>query len=87
MIKIPVSMESVIRTSSAFVIAGLLVESFSLIWAHPTAFIVFVGVGGGLIGLGVVFYLLSLLIHFERAVAANGNGNGNGNGKSSEHKS
>jgi hypothetical protein len=69
MIRIPVTIEASIRLSSALVLAGLLVEAFSLIWSHPTAFIVFAVIGGGLMTLGILVYLLSLLIHHE-AVAA-----------------
>ncbi len=53
--------ESRIRTSGCLVLLGLLVEAISLLWSHPTAFLLFVFVGGGLIAFGVAMYLYSLV--------------------------
>ncbi len=50
-----------LRRSGILLILGLLVETFSLLWSRPMAFIVFVGVGGLLMAAGVLLYLLSLL--------------------------
>jgi hypothetical protein len=54
-------MEKRLRIAAALVSAGLLVELMTLFWSHPTAFLVFLILGGSLIVLGVLVYLLSLL--------------------------
>jgi hypothetical protein len=50
-----------LRTAGALIFLGVLIEAFTLEWNSPIAFLVFLGIGGLLIGLGVVFYLLSLV--------------------------
>lgn len=50
-----------LRISALCVVAGLLVELFTLFSARPTAFLIFVGLGGLLIAAGIVLYLLTLL--------------------------
>ena len=42
-------------------IAGLLVEGFTLPWAAPTSFLLFICIGGTLIALGIVFYLIAIV--------------------------
>jgi hypothetical protein len=54
-------MERSIRISATLVVAGLLVELFTLFSAHPTAFLIFVGLGGLSIAAGIVLYLITLL--------------------------
>jgi hypothetical protein len=56
-----IAMEKRLRIAAALVSAGLLVELMTLFWSHPTAFLVFLLLGGSLIVLGVLVYLLSLL--------------------------
>jgi hypothetical protein len=41
--------------------AGLLVEGVTLQWAHPTSFLLFIILGGLLVGLGVAIYLFALI--------------------------
>ena len=55
------SMSRRLRISGILVMAGLMVEALCLMWSRPIAFVVLVGVGGALIGLGVVFFLYSLV--------------------------
>jgi hypothetical protein len=55
------SMERRLRISGITVIIGLLVEALCLVWSKPIAFVVLVCVGGALIGVGVLFFLYSLL--------------------------
>ena len=43
------------------VILGLLVEAFTLFWHHPTAFVFFAIAGIGLVLLGIVLYLWTIL--------------------------
>jgi RsiW-degrading membrane proteinase PrsW (M82 family) len=61
-----------LRIAGIMIIAGLLVELFSLRWSHPTAFLVFIILGGALIGIGILFYLYSLVSR-ESAHAQNSN--------------
>jgi hypothetical protein len=55
------SMERRLRISGIMVILGLLVEALCLVWSKPIAFVVLVCIGGALIGVGVLFFLYSLL--------------------------
>jgi hypothetical protein len=50
-----------IRLAGILLIAGLLVELATLRWSHPTAFLFFLLLGGALMALGIVVYLLSLV--------------------------
>jgi hypothetical protein len=50
-----------LRLAGTFIFLGLLVEALTLTWNNPIAFLVFMGVGGLLIFLGLVTYLLSLV--------------------------
>jgi RsiW-degrading membrane proteinase PrsW (M82 family) len=55
------SMSQKLRTSGIIVIIGLLVEALCLVWSKPIAFVVLVCIGGALIGVGVLFFLYSLI--------------------------
>jgi hypothetical protein len=48
-----------LKLSGLLVSLGLIVEALTLFWPHPTAFLVFLGVGGLLVGSGVILYLVS----------------------------
>ena len=50
-----------LRIAGALIFLGLLIEAFTLEWNNPIAFLVFMGIGGLLIGLGIAFYLFSLV--------------------------
>jgi hypothetical protein len=50
-----------LRISGILMISGLLVEAASLYWAHPTAFLVFMFIGGTLMGIGILVFLWSLV--------------------------
>lgn len=54
-------MQHRIRTSSTLVLLGLIVELVSLLWSHPTAFIVFLVLSASLMGLGILIYFYSLV--------------------------
>jgi hypothetical protein len=54
-------MQRRVRISSALVLLGMLVELISLLWSHPTAFVLFVIPGTLLMALGILFYLYSLV--------------------------
>ena len=53
--------ESRIRVSGILVMIGLMIELVTLNWAHPTAFIFFLVIGGGFIASGIAVYLVSLV--------------------------
>jgi hypothetical protein len=50
-----------LRSAGILVIIGLLVEALCLVWSRPIAFVVLVCIGGALIGIGVLFFLYSLV--------------------------
>lgn len=50
-----------LQVSSSLIILGLLAEVVSLLWIHPLAFVLFTFVAASLIGLGILFYLASLV--------------------------
>jgi len=56
-----------LRLAASLVLGGLAIETVSLRWSHPLAFIVFVVAGAAAIGLGVLVYLYWLLFRRTRA--------------------
>ena len=68
-------MQRRIRTSSTLVLLGLIVELISLLWSHPTAFILFLALGTALIGLGILIYFYSLVSIPESATVSDSAGN------------
>ncbi len=50
-----------IRLAGILLIAGLLVELVTLRWSRPTAFLLFLLLGGLLMALGIGVYLISLV--------------------------
>lgn len=50
-----------LQVSSGILILGLILEVVSLLWFHPLSFVLFAFVAAGLLGLGIVVYLLSLV--------------------------
>ena len=54
-------LERRLQFSGILLILGLLVEAGCLLWTRPLAFVLFLGVGGLLFGLGMLLYLLSLV--------------------------
>jgi len=50
-----------LRLSGAFIIFGLAVQALSLLWNHPLSFIAFVTIGGLLLAVGIVLYLLAVV--------------------------
>jgi uncharacterized membrane protein len=54
-------MDRLLQYSGVLVILGLLVEVLCLLWTRPMAFVVFLGVGGLFLGLGVLVYLFALV--------------------------
>ena len=50
-----------LRISGTLIALGLLVEALSLMRVHPLAFLGFMFIGGGLLVIGIVIYLYSLV--------------------------
>lgn len=61
----PTAVERRLRLSGILVALGLLVEMVTLRWAHPTAFLFFMLLGGTLLAAGIVLYLLTLVAASE----------------------
>ena len=57
-----------LRVAGVLIALGLLVELVTLAWNNPIAFLIFLGVGGLLIFVGIVIYLLSLVPREQRAL-------------------
>jgi len=55
------SLERRLQFSGILLILGLLVEAVCLFWTRPLAFVLFLGVGGLILGLGILLYLFSLV--------------------------
>ena len=58
-------LERRLRLAGCLLIGGLIVELLTLRWAHPTSFLFFALLGGGLIGLGILLYLYALVTNAE----------------------
>jgi hypothetical protein len=50
-----------LQFSGVLILVGLLTEIVTLVWEKPLAFLVFVGLGGGLVIAGILVYLYSLV--------------------------
>lgn len=50
-----------IRISALLILLGLAVEAVSFLWSSPLAFFLFAIGGGGLMLIGILFFLLSLV--------------------------
>ncbi len=52
-----------LRLAGLLLTLGLLIEAATLFWSHPTAFLVFLLLGGALVAAGIVLYLLAIAAH------------------------
>ena len=50
-----------LNTSAYLLIFGLAVEGITLLWAHPTSFLLFTGLGGLLVLAGIATYLKAIV--------------------------
>jgi uncharacterized membrane protein YczE len=50
-----------LRLAGILVALGLLVEAATMFWPHPTAFLVFLGLGALLVAAGVLLYLFAVV--------------------------
>lgn len=58
-------LERRLRLSGLLVAIGLIVELISLLWNHPTAFFLFLGVGAVMMAAGILYYFYSLVTLHE----------------------
>lgn len=49
------------KIAALLVSLGLTIEALTLFWAHPTAFLAFLLIGGTLVAAGVLLYLYSII--------------------------
>jgi hypothetical protein len=57
----PTALTRRLKLSGLLVGSGLIVEALTLLWQHPTAFLVFLFLGGSLVAAGVLVYLFSIV--------------------------
>ena len=50
-----------LKIAAYLLIAGLIVEAVTLYWSSPLSFIVFMGVAGTLMVLGIIIYLIAIV--------------------------
>jgi hypothetical protein len=50
-----------LKTAAYLLIAGLAVEAITLLWAHPTSFLLFMSLGGILVLAGIATYLKAIV--------------------------
>ncbi len=50
-----------LRMAGILVVLGLVIEGLSLLWNHPLSFVIFIGIGGLSLFLGIVIYLTALV--------------------------
>ncbi len=59
----PVVIQRNIRWSGRLIVIGLVIQMLSLLFTHPLAFVCFLLVGCPLVGVGILFFLYSLVSH------------------------
>jgi hypothetical protein len=62
----PSRLQRRLRRSAGLVSVGLAIEVVTLQWAHPTAFLAFLGLGCTLVGTGALLYLWTLVADREQ---------------------
>ena len=60
--EVPATLQARLRIAGILSIAGLTVEMVTCFWVHPLAFLSFLFIGCGLLGLGIFLFLWTLLI-------------------------
>jgi hypothetical protein len=50
-----------LKVAAYLLIAGLIIEAVTLYWSSPLSFMLFIGVGGTLIALGIIVYLIAIV--------------------------
>jgi len=49
-----------LKVAAYLLITGLMIEALSLYWLSPLSFMLFIGLGGTLVGLGIIVYLIAI---------------------------
>ena len=49
-----------LKVAAYLLIAGLVLEAITLYWSSPLSFILFIGVAGTLVVLGIIVYLIAI---------------------------
>lgn len=57
----PTKLERRLRRSGLLIAIGLIAELISMMWNHPTAFLMFLGAGAVPIAAGIFYYFYSLV--------------------------
>ena len=50
-----------LKIAAYLLIAGLIVEAVTLYWSSPLSFMLFIGLGGTLVGLGIIVSLIAIV--------------------------
>jgi len=50
-----------LKISAYLLIAGLITVAITLYWTGPLSFMLFIGLGGTLVGLGIIIYLVAIV--------------------------
>jgi hypothetical protein len=50
-----------LKIAAYLLIAGLIIEVVTLYWTSPISFILFIGLSGTLVALGVIVYLIAIV--------------------------
>jgi hypothetical protein len=50
-----------LKVAAYLLIAGLIIEAVTLYWFSPLSFMLFIGLGGTLVGLGIIVYLIAIV--------------------------
>ena len=50
-----------LKVAAYLLIAGLIIEAVTLYWSSPLSFMLFIGLGGTLVGLGIIVYLIAIV--------------------------
>lgn len=50
-----------LKIAACLLVAGLMVEAVTLYWSGPMSFLLFIGLGGTLVGLGMIVYLIAIV--------------------------
>ena len=55
------SINKKLRLAGALIVVGLLAQTLTLLWNHPLSFVAYMVIGGLLVAIGMVVYLLTLM--------------------------
>lgn len=54
------SINTRLRLAGVLIVVGLLAQALTLFWNHPLSFVAYLVIGGFLVAIGIVVYLLTL---------------------------